>query len=586
MPTLGKSLTNLKHLWCFISGKRKKQFIFLIMLSLLSALAEIVTIGLVIPFLAVLTNPNVIFEFELIVSLIRFLSISVESFNVLNMSIFFAAAAFISGAIRVLMIYTTVKYSFATGSDLAYRMYKKVLHQEYKIHLNRNSSQLVDVIFQKINLVIQNVLVTSITLISNIMIIIIIFLFLLLVKPKIVIGTLALLGLAYTLLIKLTKNRIFANSKLIAENSNSVIKNIQEGVAGIKEILLSNSQNYFSKKFRRTEFSLRSAQADNSFIAFSPRYIMETVGIVIIVILAYIIHDNGSLGSEITLLGMLALTAQRLLPLVNQAYYSYTTIKGEQVSLEDVLNLLSQHEKKESFIEKEIIFNKSITLSNISFSYNPYKTTLDSINLEIPKGSKVGLVGETASGKSTLADLISSLLFPCKGEILVDGVPLNQSNQKSWQSNISYVSQNIFLNDNTIKENIAFGEKLNTIDISKVIKVSHMCQLQDSIESLPEQYNTVIGEKGLKLSGGQRQRLAIARALYRNCSILILDEATSALDSTTESAVMESIMNLDKSITMFIIAHRTSTLKDCDSIVELKKGKIIYQGTYEDYIKG
>jgi len=586
MPTLGKSLTNLKHLWCFISGKRKKQFIFLIMLSLLSALAEIVTIGLVIPFLAVLTNPNVIFEFELIVSLIRFLSISVESFNVLNMSIFFAAAAFISGAIRVLMIYTTVKYSFATGSDLAYRMYKKVLYQEYKIHLNRNSSQLVDVIFQKINLVIQNVLVTSITLISNIMIIIIIFLFLLLVKPKIVIGTLALLGLAYTLLIKLTKNRIFANSKLIAENSNSVIKNIQEGVAGIKEILLSNSQNYFSKKFRRTESSLRSAQADNSFIAFSPRYIMETVGIVIIVILAYIIHDNGSLGSEITLLGMLALTAQRLLPLVNQAYYSYATIKGEQVSLEDVLNLLSKHEKKESFIEKEIIFNKSITLSNISFSYNPYKTTLDSINLEIPKGSKVGLVGETASGKSTLADLISSLLFPCKGEILVDGVPLNQSNQKSWQSNISYVSQNIFLNDNTIKENIAFGEKLNTIDINKVIKVSHMCQLQDSIESLPEQYNTVIGEKGLKLSGGQRQRLAIARALYRNCSILILDEATSALDSTTESAVMESIMNLDKSITMFIIAHRTSTLKDCDSIVELKKGKIIYQGTYEDYIKG
>ena len=389
MPTLGKSLTNLKHLWSFISTKRKKQFIFLIMLSLLSALAEIVTIGLVIPFLAVLTNPNVIFEFELIVSLIHFLSISVESFNVLNMSIFFAAAAFISGAIRVLMIYTTVKYSFATGSDLAYRMYKKVLHQEYKIHLNRNSSQLVDVIFQKINLVIQNVLVTSITLISNIMIIIIIFLFLLLVKPKIVIGTLVLLGLAYALLIKLTKNRIFANSKLIAENSNSVIKNIQEGVAGIKEILLSNSQNYFSKIFRRTESSLRSAQADNSFIAFSPRYIMETVGIVIIVILAYIIHDNGSLGSEITLLGMLALTAQRLLPLVNQAYYSYTTIKGEQVSLEDVLNLLSQHAKRESFIEKEIIFNKSIKLSNISFSYNSYKTTLDSINLEIPKGSKV-----------------------------------------------------------------------------------------------------------------------------------------------------------------------------------------------------
>tara|TARA_B100000035_G_scaffold63895_1_gene51820 strand:+ start:31251 stop:33011 length:1761 start_codon:yes stop_codon:yes gene_type:complete len=584
MPTIGKSLSNLQQLWFFITIQRKRQFIFLIILSLLSALAEIITIGLVIPFLAVLTNPNVIFEFELIVSLINFLNVGVESFTVLNMSIFFAAAAFISGTIRVLMIYTTVKYSFATGSDLAHRMYKKVLFQEYKIHLNRNSSQLVDVIFQKINLVIQNVLVTSITLISNIIIIIIIFIFLLLVKPKVVIGTLALLGLAYALLIKLTKHRIFANSKLIAENSNNVIKNIQEGATGIKEILLSNSQNYFSNKFRKIESSLRSAQADNSFIAFSPRYIMETVGIVVIVILAYIISDKGSLGSEITLLGMLALTAQRLLPLVNQAYYSYTTIKGEQVSLEDVLDLLSQDEIKKSSDEREISFNKAISLSNICYSYNSHQSVLDSINIEIPKGSKVGLVGETASGKSTLADVIASLLVPSKGEILVDGIPLNQLNYSSWQSKISYVSQNIFLNDNTIKENIAFGEKLSEIDIKKVMKASQMSQLQSSIESLPDQYNTVIGEKGLKLSGGQRQRLAIARALYKNSSILILDEATSALDSSTESAVMDSIMSLDNSITMFIIAHRTSTLKDCDSIVELKEGRVIYQGNYKDYI--
>ena len=312
---------------------------------------------------------------------------------------------------------------------------------------------------------------------------------------------------------------------------------------------------------------------------------METVGIVIIVILAYIISDKGSLGSEITLLGMLALTAQRLLPLVNQAYYSYTTIKGEQVSLEDVLDLLSQDEIKKSSNEREISFNKAITLSNICYSYNPHQSILNSINIEIPKGSKVGLVGETASGKSTLADVIASLLVPSKGEILVDGIPLNQLNYKSWQSKISYVSQNIFLNDNTIKENIAFGENLSEIDINKVMKACEMSQLQSSIESLPDQYNTVIGEKGLKLSGGQRQRLAIARALYKDSSILILDEATSALDSSTESAVMNSIMNLDNSITMFIIAHRTSTLKDCDSIVELKEGKVIYQGNYKDYME-
>mgnify|MGYP001565808907 CR=1 FL=1 len=585
MPTFGKSLTNLKDLWSFVSIHRKKQFVLLIILSFFSAMAEIITIGLVIPFLAVLTNPNVILEFEFIVRLFDFFNFQLESISVFNMSLFFASAAFISGTIRVLMIYSTVKYSFSTGSDLAHDMYKKILNQEYSIHLNRNSSQLVDIIFQKINLVIQNVLVTSITLISNTIIVFIIFMFLLLVKPKIVIGTLLILGIAYTLLIRLTRNRVFINSKSIAKNSNNVIKNIQEGVTGIKEILLSNTQSFFSNKFKRVESSLRNAQADNSFIAFSPRYIMETIGIVVIVILAYFINDMGNLGSEITLLGMLALTAQRLLPLVNQAYYSYTSIRGEQVSLEDVLNLLSQSEMKKSLNESKINFDKNINISDIYFSYNSSKLILDSINLEIPKGSKVGLVGETASGKSTLADVLAFLLMPNKGKILVDGNPLDESNYKSWQRKISYVSQSIFLNDNTIKENIAFGEKPNQIDMDKVVKASSMSQLQKSIDSLPDGYNTIIGEKGLKLSGGQRQRLAIARALYRNSSLLILDEATSALDTSTETAVMESIMSLDKSITMFIIAHRITTLRECDIIIELRNGKITFKGTYENFIK-
>ena len=585
MPTFGKSLANLKHLWSFISLHRKKQFIFLIILSFFSAIAEIITIGLVIPFLAVLTNPNVIFEFKLIANIMNFLKLGPEVITVFNMSFLFAAAAFISGMIRVLMIYSTVKYSFSTGSDLAHKMYKKVLNQEYSTHLNRNSSQIVDIVFQKINLVIQNVLVTSITMISHTLIIFIIFMFLILIKPKVVIGTLVILGIAYSVLIRFTRTRVFNNSKSIAQNSNSVIKNIQEGVSGIKEILLTSSQDFFSDRFKNVESSLRNSQADNSFIAFSPRYIMETIGIVLIVILAYFINDKGNLGSEITLLGMLALTAQRLLPLVNQAYYSYTSIRGEQVSLEDVLNLLAQREMIIPATEHNIYFKKNITISNINFSYNSTKMVLDNINIEIPKGYKVGLVGETASGKSTLADILALLLDPIKGNIIVDGITLDKFNRKSWQKKISYVSQSIFLNDSTIKENIAFGEEHSQINMDKVVEAATLSQLKSSIGSFPDGYDTIIGETGVKLSGGQRQRLAIARALYKDSSLLILDEATSALDSTTESAVMESIMKLDKSITMFIIAHRTSTLKGCDNIVELKQGKIIYQGSYEDYIK-
>jgi ATP-binding cassette subfamily B protein len=210
---------------------------------------------------------------------------------------------------------------------------------------------------------------------------------------------------------------------------------------------------------------------------------------------------------------------------------------------------------------------------------------LDNINIEIPKGYKVGLVGETASGKSTLADILALLLDPIKGNIIVDGITLDKFNRKSWQRKISYVSQSIFLNDSTIKENIAFGEEHSQINMDKVVEAATLSQLKSSIDSLPDGYDTIIGETGVKLSGGQRQRLAIARALYKDSSLLILDEATSALDTATETEVMESIMSLDKSITMFIIAHRITTLKDCDTIVELKEGRVIYQGNFKDYIK-
>ena len=585
MPTIGKFIRNLRQIWIFISNKRKQQLSLLIALSLVSAFAEIITIGLVVPFLAVLTNPQVLTEFEHINKFMKYLNYDPTNLSVLGVSIFFAVAALLSGLIRVFMIYATVRFSFATGSDLALKMYSKVLNQDFKTHINRNSSQIVDIVFQKINLVIQNVIVTSITLISSIIIISVIFMFLLFIKPFVTIGTLLVLGLSYSILIKFTRNRVYSNSTLIAKNSNLVIKNIQEGVAGIREILLTGTQKLFIQKFNNVESPLRRSQADNSFISFSPRYIMETVGILLLVALAYFLHSQGGLGSSITLLGVLALTSQRLLPLVNQSYFSYTSIRGEQVSLEDVIDLLSQPQIIFEKDSNDLKFEESVILENVSFSYDSEKNVLSNINLKITKGSKVGIIGASASGKSTLADVIACLLIPDSGSIKIDNKSLDKVSFNQWQNKVSYVSQAIFLNDNTIAENIAFGEIKSDINMERVKMCAHKSQLANAIEKLPHKYNTVIGEKGTKLSGGQKQRLAIARALYRESTFLILDEATSALDHETEKLVMDSIMGLDKDITILIIAHRTTTLAGCDIITELKNGEITYIGNYNNLMR-
>ena len=280
MPTFLTFKNNYKRLWSFISSKRKRQLFLLIILSLFSALAEIITIGLVIPFLSILTNPQVMMDFDFSRNIINFFEIDIMNLSVLTVSVTFGLAALLSGLIRILMIYSTVRFSFATGSDLALNMTSKVLNQDFKVHLNRNSSQVVNVAFSKVDLIIQNVIVTSITLISSSIIVTIIFIFLLLAKPIVTIGTLIVIGTAYGILITSTRNRVFTNSKLIAKNSSMVIQIIQEGISGIREILLTGTHEVFSKKFSSVESELRSAQANNAFISFSPRYIMETFGII------------------------------------------------------------------------------------------------------------------------------------------------------------------------------------------------------------------------------------------------------------------------------------------------------------------
>ena len=385
---------------------------------------------------------------------------------------------------------------------------------------------------------------------------------------------------------KITRNQLLNDSQCISRESTNVIKALQEGLGGIRDVLIDGSQAEYYQIYRNADLPLRRAEGRKTFIILSPRFVMEALGMIFIAILAYTLaKQSNGVFQAIPTLGVLALSAQRLLPLFQQVYGALSGIKAGQSSLKDIIELLDQpmpdySKRKDISI---LPFKNNIRLDNVCFRYShetPY--VLKAIDLTIARGSRVGFIGATGSGKSTLLDIIMGLLHVTNGTLEVDGRVVTQSNCHLWQRHIAHVPQSIYLADTSVQENIAFGIPKLEIDFERVKQVSIKAQISDMIEAWPNRYETMIGERGVRLSGGQRQRIGIARALYKQADVIIFDEATSALDNETEQVVMQSIDTLSKDLTVLIIAHRISTLKNCSQIVELKDGKIKSIARFED----
>ena len=380
-------------------------------------------------------------------------------------------------------------------------------------------------------------------------------------------------GLLYWIVIHYTRQQLQENSECISGQSTQMIKSLQEGLGGIRDVLIDGTQQFYCKLYQSADLPLRKASGNNVFIGGSPRYVMEAIGMTLIAGLAYVMSlREGGMSTAIPVLGTLALGAQRLLPALQQAYSSYSSIKGSQSSFNDVINLLEQPLPNyvNQPLAQPIPFKKEIVLDSISFRYTEETPwILKDINLKLTKGERIGFIGVTGSGKSTLLDIIMGLLPPTEGRLSIDGQPITSNNRRSWQAHIAHVPQNIYLSDSTIEENIAFGIAQENINHEQVIKAAKQAQIAELIDDWPEQYQTFVGERGIRLSGGQRQRIGIARALYKQANVLIFDEATSALDNETEQAVMEAIEGLGRDLTILIIAHRLTTLKGCDQIIEL-----------------
>lgn len=581
-------LNLLGQLGHHISGRRRRQFVLLLSLTALSSLAEVVSLGAVLPFIGILTQPDVVFASPWIGSFVRTMGYTSGADLVLPLTIGFAVAALVAGGLRILLLWVAIRLGNATGADLSIEIFKRTLYQPYNVHLARNSSEIISGITQKVSAT-TGVLISGVTVVTSSILFVVIMLTLLAIDPLVATIAAMCFGFTYVIIARLTQRRLIHNSHSITREQTQVVKSLQEGLGAIRDVLLDGTQDVFANAYRKAILQLQRASGENKFISQAPRFLMEALGMVLIGIFVLVLSGrSGGVVAALPVLAVLALGAQRLLPLMQQLYGNWSVVAGSKGALVDVLGLLNQPLPPETSQSNpsRLKLNDSILIENLFFCYEdegPW--VLEDITLSIRKGERIGFVGTTGSGKSTALDLVMGLLEPTKGKILVDGQPLTSEYRRAWQQSIAHVPQSIYLADTTITENIAFGVPLEQIDIERVRTVAQQAKVAEFIESRVEGYATVIGERGIRISGGQRQRIGIARALYKRAEVLVFDEATSALDNETEKSVMETIENLNAELTILIVAHRLSTLKNCTKIVELRAGAIKRIDNYEEIVK-
>lgn len=561
----------LRKFWCLINGSNKKYISFVVILMIFNSLFEMASIGAIIPFISILISPNIIFNNDLFQKLKLIIPLLNNENVLLFISSSFIFIVMLSTAIKYALLKYSTSLSIKIGCKISEDIYKRTLFQDYIVHISRNSSNIIDGIINKTGSAII-VIEACLSLVASTVILITILFTLLYINSSLTIITFSGIGAIYYLLIKHNHKKIIHNGAIASQLSKTVLRNLQEGLGGIREILIDGNQQLYCDDYKISVIKMREAEGRNRIIGSSPKFLIEGIAMIFIIGLAYFSSFSLELSTSILpILAALVLGAQRLLPVLQQLYVSWAVISGNRNALIDVIELLQQPLDSINYISvPEINFSKELELCNISYKYSnnsPYLFL--NCSLSIQKGSCIGFIGKSGCGKSTLLDIIMGLLIPNEGRILVDGIVLNRQNIQQWRSQISHVPQTIYLTDASVAENIAFGTPVHEINMNLVMQVSRYAQIAQDIESWPLGYFTNVGERGVQLSGGQRQRIGIARALYKRSKILVFDEATSALDVETECAITETIKSIGLGLTILIVAHRHSTLKNCDVVYQL-----------------
>lgn len=567
-----------KKLNILISRKEKRKGLLLTLLLLIGMIFEVLGIGLLLPILTAILNPEILLENEITKSIFDFLQIN-DKDQIVKVALGSLLLVYLLKSVYLIFLsFYQNKFTSVLSSNLSNKLFKNYLYKDYAFHIKRNSSELIKNLQVEITNF-SNFLISIISLITESTLAFSVIITLFFIEPLATLIVLLLFGLSSFMFYQFTKNITTEWGKVREQIDSKSSKIVIEGLSGIKEVILLGKQSFFKNQLENMNSSKASMNAKALTLRQIPRYFLELLSVFSLIIFVFVmLIQSKNVDNVIVTLGIFVAATFRILPSINRILGSLQNIKYYQSSIDVLYKEFEFINKKKDFFKRDIIRltpNKSIDINQLCFIYpQTKKIILDNVTLKLQTGTTAGIIGVSGSGKSTLINIIVGLLKPSSGEILIDDNSNIQNNLDSWQNAIGYVSQDVFLSDQSILMNIAFGIKHESIDYKLIDKVLEQAKLSELILTLPEGYHTKVGERGVQLSGGQRQRIGIARALYRRPSILVLDEATSSLDVKTEEEIMMSVDNLKGQMTIIIVTHRLITLKNCDEIFSIKEGKL------------
>jgi ABC-type multidrug transport system fused ATPase/permease subunit len=596
-------MASIFKLISLFTKQERRRLIWITIAILFASLLEIVEVGSLGPFMAVVADPAIIQGQPLLA-----LMYQIGGFqDSLTFLVFLGIAVFVlvlaATAFKMGVLYIAYRFVANRRYSLSVRLFRQYLFQPYYYFLNHNTGELSKNLLAEVDLVINGVLRPAMNTLVRGTLAVSVFVYLVIINPAIAAFAFGVFGVLYAVLYALVRPRLARHGQEVREANRLRYKTTSEAFGGIKDVKILGKEPFFAYSYTLGAKRFAATQAAEQILTVIPSQAMQSLAIgFAIAMIVLLLFLNGSLALMLPLLAVYAFAIMRIVPNVQTVFQSGTQIRyyGHTVDAlyKDMTTLsLSPDisDKKAMAISPEVLpFTRHIELHQVEYSYPLSKEpVLQGIELHIIKNTTIGLVGTTGCGKTTLVDVIMGLLEPSRGVIKADETPVIFSSQDksggtitSWQRNFGYVPQQIFLTDDTVAANIAFGLPEDMRDTVAVERAARVANLHDFVTAeLPDAYNTLVGERGIRLSGGQRQRVGIARALYHDPAILVMDEATSALDSVTEDAVMDAIHNLTHSKTIIIIAHRLSTVRECDTICLMEKGRIATRGTYDELMR-
>jgi ABC-type multidrug transport system fused ATPase/permease subunit len=567
---------NIRILFGHFTSREKWGLMWLVMFSLLMTGFELFTIGAVIPFVGVLVSPEKVLGIPELVGLFEYLGIHDSADLLLPMVSIFGLLAISSALIRLFYIYLNSRFSFSVGARLSTKMLNNVLNLDYETFLKANSSEYLNTISNKTNYLMSGIILGGIQIIGNSIVVFSITTSLIIYNPILSSALFGSLSIIYIVIALASRKYLSGFSQDLSQMSNLSIKVLQESLFAFRDIKISNGAELYSKNFKTYDKQYRIAQALSILVTQAPRYIIEGFALLgfSIAIYMYSGTKDFDLIELLPFIAALALSAQRLLPLAQQLYAALSNLKVYKEPFQDCMDLLSIAPKEENVNRVE--FSEKITFDSVGFRYSGCDSyALEKVTISIEKGDKIGIVGETGSGKSTFIDLLMGLLSPTNGKIHIDDQELDCGTATSWYQKIAHVSQSIFLLDASIKENIISSDLTKPFDADLFSDILSVARISEFLDKTEGGINTIVGEKGAKLSGGQIQRIGIARALYKNADVLVFDEATSALDGPTEALIIRNIETYFPEVTLLHIAHRTNSLANCNKILRFESGCLL-----------